>query len=469
MESPTRILLADDQADVVEALRLLLKTAGHQVVVATSPAGILAAAEAQELDVVLMDLNYARDTTSGREGLDVLAKLQALDTTLPVVVMTAWGSVEGAVEAMRRGARDYIQKPWDNHRLLQTLRTQVELGQALRRGRRLESETSRQRRKELPDLVAESRAMQSVLRLMERVAPSDAHVLITGEHGTGKEVVARWLHAASGRAGRPFVAVNAGGVSEGVFESELFGHVRGAFTDARADRAGCFELAEGGTLFLDELANMPLSQQAKLLRVLQTGEYHPVGSSRVRRADVRFLAATNVDVGKEVAAGRFREDLLYRVNTVEIHLPPLRERREDIPSLIAHFARRLGARYGQGTPTFSPAAMQALLEHTWPGNVRELEHVVERALLLAPAAGNAGSGAARWEIGPEELALRPGRSEPGGASRFEDMTLEEVERHLIQRALARVGGQVSDAARALGLSRSALYRRLQYYGLKGGE
>ena len=371
--------------------------------------------------------------------------------------MTAWGSVEGAVEAMRRGARDYVQKPWDNQRLLQTLRVQVELGQALRKSRRLESETSRLRARDLPELVADSRVMQPVLRLMERIAPSDAHVLITGEHGTGKEVVARWLHAASRRVGRPFVAVNAGGVSEGVFESELFGHVRGAFTDAKADRAGCFELAEGGTLFLDEIANMPISQQAKLLRVLQTGEYHPVGSSRVRRADVRFLAATNVDVAKEVAEGRFREDLLYRLNTVEIHLPPLRERREDIPRLAAHFAQRLQARHGQPARSFSADAMRALLEHPWPGNVRELEHVVERALLLAQGP----------LVEPEDLALRG----PGGQgdARFEQMTLEEVERHLIQRALARTSGQVSEAAKALGLSRSALYRRLQHHGLKGSE
>jgi DNA-binding NtrC family response regulator len=453
----TRVLLADDQPDVLEALRLLLKSAGHEVVTASSPAGVLAAVDGQELDAVLMDLNYARDTTSGREGLDLLSRLQALDATLPVVVMTAWGSVEGAVEAMRRGARDYIQKPWDNQRLLQTLRTQIELGQALRRTRRLEDETSRLRSRDLPQLVAESRAMQPVLRLMERIAPSDAGVLITGEHGTGKEVVARWLHAASRRSSRPFVAVNAGGVSEGVFESELFGHVRGAFTDAKADRAGCFELAEGGTLFLDEIANMPVSQQAKLLRVLQTGEYHPVGSSRVRRADVRFLAATNVDVRKEVAEGRFREDLLYRVNTVELHLPPLRERREDIPLLASHFARRLAARHGQPAPRFSPDAMQAMLDHPWPGNVRELEHVVERALLLLRGP----------EVEVEDLALVGGRS--SGEARLEQMTLDEVERHLIQRALARSGGQVSEAARALGLSRSALYRRLQQHGLKGGE
>jgi DNA-binding NtrC family response regulator len=457
MTAPARLLVADDQLDIVEALLLLLKHAGFQVLTATSPAGVLAAIEGQDFDAVLMDLNYARDTTSGKEGLDLLGRLQALDATLPVVVMTAWGTVEGAVEAMRRGARDYIQKPWDNQRLLQTLRTQIELGAALRRSRRLEGETSRQRSSALPELIAEARAMQPVLRLMERAAPSDACVLITGEHGTGKEVVARWLHAASKRAARPFVAVNAGGVSEGVFESELFGHVKGAFTDARADRAGCFELAEGGTLFLDEIANMPMGQQAKLLRVLQTGEYHPVGSSRVRRADVRFLAATNVDVGKEVANGRFREDLLYRLNTVEVHLPPLRERREDIPLLAAFFARRLSARYGQSAPSFSPEAMRALLEHPWPGNVRELEHVVERALLLAQGPS----------VQVEDLALRAARGE--GENRLEQMTLDEVERHLIQKALARCDGQVSEAAKGLGLSRSALYRRLQHHGLKGNE
>jgi DNA-binding NtrC family response regulator len=454
---PTRVLIADDQPDVLEALRLLLKHAGLEVVTATSPAGVLSAFESQELDAILMDLNYTRDTTSGREGLDLLARLVAADGALPVIVMTAWSSVEGAVEAMQRGARDYVQKPRDNQRLISTVRTQIDLGRALRESRRLESETSRSRARDLPELVAESASMQPVLRLMERVAASDAHVLISGEHGTGKEVVARWLHAASTRAGRPFIAVNAGGVSDGVFESELFGHVKGAFTDARTDRAGCFELAEGGTLFLDEIANMPLNQQAKLLRVLQAGEYHPVGSSRVRRADVRFLAATNADVRKEVAAGRFREDLLYRVNTVEIHLPPLRDRREDILPLAKHFTARLCARHGKQPPAFSARAARALLEHAWPGNVRELEHVVERALLLARGES----------VEPEDLALDPRRAD--GAAHFEQMTLEEVERHLIQRALARSNGQVSDAAKSLGLSRSSFYRRLQHFGIKGSE
>ena len=439
---------------MLEALRLLLKHAGIEAVTASSPAAALRAFESEELDVVLMDLNYTRDTTSGHEGMDLLARLVAADPTLPVIVMTAWGSVEGAVEAMRRGARDYVQKPWDNQRLLSTLRTQIELGRALRGSRRLELESSRQRDRALPELVADCAAMQPVLRLMERVAPSDAHVLITGEHGTGKEVVARWLHAASKRAARPFVAVNAGGVSDGVFDSELFGHVKGAFTDAKADRAGCFELAEGGTLFLDEIGNMPLNQQAKLLRVLQTGEYHLLGSSRTRHADVRLLVATNLDIRKEVAEGRFREDLLYRVNTVEIHLPPLRDRRQDILQLARAFLARLSAKKGTIVRPLSARAERALIEHPWPGNVRELEHVVERALLLARDES----------IEPEDLLL--GSPHGNGLPQLEQMTLEQVERHLIQRALVRSNGQVSDAAKALGLSRSALYRRLQHFGIK---
>jgi DNA-binding NtrC family response regulator len=390
--------------------------------------------------------------------MDLLSALQRNDPTLPVVVMTAWSSVDGAVEAMRRGARDYVAKPWDNARLVATLRTQVELARALRQGRRLADETSRQRAHQLPSLIAESPRMREVMRLMERVAPSDANVLITGQHGTGKEVAARWLHAASKRADRPFVAVNAGGLAEGVFESELFGHVRGAFTDARTDRTGCIELADGGTLFLDEIANMPMGQQAKLLRVLQTGEFHPVGSSRVRRADVRVLSATNVDVQSEVAQGRFREDLLYRLNTVEIRLPPLRERREDLPLLVAHFLERHASRYGRRV-TLGADAMTALLEHPWPGNVRELEHVVERALLLS--AGDTVRAA--------DLLLGSGGAARSGGDggRLDQLTLDEAERYLIQRALDRYGGNVSDAARALGLSRSAFYRRLAHHGLKG--
>jgi DNA-binding NtrC family response regulator len=447
-----RILIADDQPDVLEALRLLLKGEGYVTVTAHVPEGIMALLEREDFDAVLMDLNYTRDTTSGREGMDLLNRIRSLDSTLPVVVMTAWGSVEKAVEAMQRGARGFVEKPWDNARLLATMKTQLELGRALRRGQRLESENRLLRKEGLPDLVAESPAMRPVVELMERVGPSDANVLITGEHGTGKEVVAGWLHAASARAQRALVTVNAGGLSDGVFESELFGHVKGAFTDAKADRVGRFELADGGTLFLDEIANVPLNQQAKLLRVLQTGELERVGSSRTRKVDARILAATNADLRAEVAGGRFREDLLFRINTIEIRLPPLRDRREDVAALAGLFLRRYAVRYRKPVKDFDPGSMRALTEYPWPGNIRELDHAIERAVLLA-----------RGEtITPSDLALQP---VGGVAARLDEMSLEEVERVLIQKALARHGGNVTLAANALGLSRSALYRRLQRHGL----
>jgi DNA-binding NtrC family response regulator len=448
----SRLLVADDDRDVLEALRLLLKSEGYEVEVVTSPAGVATAAAARDFDALLMDMNYTRDTTGGTEGLDLLTRLQQLDATLPVVVMTAWGSIEGAVEALRLGARDYIEKPFNNTRLLHVLSTQVELGRALRRSQRLESENLALRRDGAPQLLAESAAMQPILRLMERIGPSDANALVTGEHGTGKEVVAAWLHAASPRAARPMVTVNLGGLSEGVFESELFGHTKGAFTDAKADRVGRFELADGGTLFLDEIANLSMAQQAKLLRVLQEGEFERVGSSRSRRVDVRIIAATNADVRAEVAAGRFREDLFFRLNTVEIHLPPLRERRDDIPLLAGHFLKQFAARYRRPVTGFSPDGMRALLAYSWPGNVRELAHAVERATLLAEGAA----------VTAADLSFR---AVTDAAPKLDEMSLEEVERALITKALARHDGNVSLAAQALGLSRSALYRRLQRHGL----
>ncbi len=447
-----RVLIADDQPDVREALRLLLKGEGYDTASASSPAAVLTALEAREFDAVLIDLNYTRDTTSGQEGLDLLSRIHSIDSTLPVVVMTAWGSVQIAVEAMRRGARDFVQKPWDNARLIAILRTQIELQRALRESRRLEAENRVLRAEGGPTLIAEAPSMRPVVELISRIGPSDANVLITGEHGAGKEVVARALHVLSPRNGRNMVTVNAGGLSEGLFESELFGHVKGAFTDAKSDRVGRFELADGGTLFLDEIANVPLNLQAKLLRVLETRELERVGSSKTIRVDVRVLSATNADLRTEVSAGRFREDLLFRINTIEIHIPPLRERREDVLLLAMHFLHRYAQRYRKDVRGFDEAARQALLEHPWPGNVRELDHTVERAVLLAQ----------EDPVRSSHLGLRPAR-ETG--PKLEELSLEEVERVLIQKALSRYGGNVSQAALALGLSRSGLYRRLQKYGL----
>jgi len=446
-----RILLADDQPDVGEALRLLFKTEGWRTEVVSSPQAAVDALMRTEFDLLVADLNYTRDTTSGQEGLDLLARVPSVDPTLPVVVMTAWATVELAVEAMRRGARDFIQKPWDNARVLAIVRNQIALRRALREGERLAAATTA-RQGRGPVLVGQSPAMRPVLELIERVGPSDATVLITGENGTGKGVVASALHAAGPRSLRPFIPVNMGGLSETLFESELFGHVRGAFTDAKTDRVGRFEMAEGGTLFLDEIANVPSGQQAKLLRVLESRTYERVGSSRTQQADVRLIAATNADLAAEVSAGRFRQDLLFRLNTIEIRLPPLRERREDIEPLAHFFLQQQRVRYRKDITGIEPAAVTALLAHTWPGNLRELSHAIERGVLL-------GNGPM---IRAADLGLGVARE---GAPRLEDMSLEEVERFLIRQTLARCGGNAMKAAEALGLSRSAFYRRLEKYGL----
>ena len=449
--TPPRILIADDQSDIIEALRLLLKGEGYQIEAAKSPAAAIKAVEARDYAMVLMDLNYARDTTSGQEGLELLARLQSLDATLPVVVMTACASVDLADEAMRRGARDFVTKPWDNPRLLAIVRNQIALGSAVRSYRRLEQEIQLLRGKGAPAIIATSGAMRPVLDIIARVGPSDANVLITGENGTGKGLVAQALHAVSARGSRPLISVNIGGLPEGVFESELFGHVKGAFTDAKTDRAGRFELADGGTLFLDEIGNLPMSQQAKMLRTVETGEFERVGSSRTYRGSVRLISATNADLAAEVAAGRFRQDLLFRLNTIQLHLPPLGERREDIELLARHFLRQHIERYHKGITGFDETALQAMRAHAWPGNVRELDHAVERAVLMAQGK----------VIRAADLALGAGQSGP----RLEDMSLEEVETLLIRKTLARCDGNARRAADELGLSRSAFYRRLEKYKL----
>lgn len=457
-ESPCKLLVADDQPQILEALRLLLKPEGYKLELVRSPALLLEALAHDTFDGVLVDMNYSRDTTSGQEGLELIARIREIDPQLPIVVMTAWGNIDLAVEAMRRGAGDFVQKPWENARLLSVLRTQMELHRSQKRAQWLEAENRILRAPGAPDFIASAASMRPVVETMSRVGPSDANVLITGEHGTGKEVIAQLLHRLSSRAPRTLVAVNTGALPEGTFESELFGHVKGAFTDARTDRIGRFELANGGTLFLDEIANIPIRQQAKLLRVLETGELERVGSSRTQSVDVRILSATNANLHAECAEGRFREDLLFRLNTVEICLPPLRDRREDIPALAAHFLSRHANRYRRAIAGIETSALQVMMQYNWPGNVRELDHTIERAVLMARGE--------RIDIG--DLALHPqrsGQSPPTGGQSLDDMSLETVEAILIRKALARTGGNVSQAADALGLSRGALYRRIEKYGL----
>ena len=455
--SAAKILIADDQRDVLAALRLLLKSEHLQCTTVDSPAAAIQAAAQNRFDVALIDLNYSRDTTSGDEGIELVAALQKQAPELPVVVMTAWGSVDVAVRAMRAGAVDFIEKPWENQRVINVLRAQIKLVETARRQTRLSAENSLLRG---PDqaFIAQAESMRPVLTLIERVAPTDANVLILGENGTGKGVIARRIHALSGRAAQSLIKVNMGAISEHVFESEMFGHVKGAFTDAKADRIGRFELADGGSLFLDEIANIPATQQPKLLRVLEDGEFERLGSSRTLKADVRLISATNADLAAEVGAGRFRKDLLYRLNTVEIRLPPLRERGADLVPMAEDFLRRFAARYGRGAMRLAPSAQRALGAYSWPGNVRELSHVIERAVLMTGA-----DEIGELDIGVERSALASGLPDPAEAGA--EPTLEQAELALIRRAMALNGGNVQRAAEALGLSRGALYRRLDKYDL----
>lgn len=448
------VLVADDEPDVRETLRLLLKSAGMAMVGVADPAAALEAAGKREFASALIDFNYARGTTSGEEGLELLAGLRRLAPDVPVVAMTAWGNVPLAVEAMRSGAADFIEKPWDNARLITVMRAQIALSEGTRRERRLEAENALLRNATEDEFVAESPAMRKMLSVLHRVAANDANVLVLGESGTGKGMVAQYLHAHSARSARSLVKINMGAVADSVFESEMFGHVRGAFTDAKSDRIGRFELADGGTLFLDEVGNVPPSQQPKLLRVLEDGEFERLGSSRTQTVDVRLISATNADLESEVGAGRFRKDLLYRINTLEVRVPALHERAEDIVPLARTFLARAVQHYQRDALRLSAAAERALAAWRWPGNVRELQHLMERVALLAEQS----------EVDTDALAL--GARTPPVQS-LDSLTLDAAEALLVQRALERHGGNLQRAASELGISRQALYRRLEKYNLQG--
>ncbi|WP_225737453.1 sigma-54-dependent transcriptional regulator [Dyella acidiphila] len=452
-ESIPTVLVADDQADVREALRLLLKSEGVACVGAASPAQALEAVGRRDFTCALIDGNYSRDTTSGEEGLDLLESLRRQAPDMPVVMMTAWGNVPLAVQAMRRGAADFIEKPWDNARLMSVLRAQIALSDSTRRQRRLEAENALLRDSSSSELIAESAAMRRVVAMVERIAPSDANVLVLGENGTGKGVIAQYLHQRSARAAQALVKVNMGGIAESVFESEMFGHVRGAYTDAKSERIGRFELADGGTLFLDEVGNVPASQQPKLLRVLEDGEFERLGSSHTQHVNVRLVSATNADLQGEVAAGRFRRDLLYRLNTFEVSLPPLRERTEDILPLARSFLAHSAQRYGRASLRLAASAERALQGWHWPGNVRELQHLMERAALLA-------------EHDQVTAAALSFGAAPEAAQTLDQMTLDQAEAWLVKRALDRCDGNLQHAADALGITRQSLYRRMAKHALR---
>ncbi len=449
-----RILIADDNKDVLQAIRLALKSEGYQADCVTSPADALKRIEQNEYATAIIDLNYHLDTTSGQEGIKLLGKIRELEPDLPIVVMTAWATIDVAVDCMQKGANDFLQKPWDDERLLAIVRSQLRLNEAQHQSHLLREENRTLRKNKTTGFIAQSRAMHPVIDLVESVADSDAAILITGENGTGKGVIANLIHQHSGRTDSPFISVNMGGIPDGVFESELFGHVKGAFTDAKENRIGRFELAAGGTLFLDEVANMPLAQQQKLLRALETREFERVGSSRTQKFNARLVVATNANLQAEVDQGRFRMDLLYRLNTITIHLPPLRERVEDIEPLATSLLSKYTAKYRKTGLSLSKQALDAMLSYEWPGNIRELDHSLERAVLTCRAE----------QIGETELGLRRTTASPAN-SNLDDMSLEEVEAYLIKRALSRCGGKANDAANELGLSRSAFYRRMQRHGL----
>jgi len=437
-----KVLVADDDLGILLALELLLRQEGIDVVCASTPEEAWAVACADAFDLFLLDLNYTKDTTSGAEGFSLLSRLHGEYARKPIVVMTAWASIDGAVEAMRRGASDYLPKPWDNAHLIELVR-------------RFDP-TRASAPDDFDSLAEKSPAMRQVLSTIDHVAFSDLPVLITGEHGTGKEMIARRIHAKSARPGA-FVAVNAGAFPDGMLESELFGHVRGAFTDAKADRRGAFAEAESGTLFLDEVANMPLMQQAKLLRVLQDGQFRPLGAQAAVRSTARVVSATNVDVDEASRNGGFRADLLYRLNAIHIRLPPLRERREQIPALAARFVRTTALRHGLRTPELDAGVIDALSAHDWPGNVRELEHTMQRAVLLSASTGR---------ITPELLSLPSTTSSSSARPPVPAGTIKDAERALITDALERHPGDRAAAARSVGLSRSAFYRRIQQLGIK---
>lgn len=464
-----QILIADDNADVISALSYLLETEGYGVSAASTPAAVLHAIRKTAFNVLLMDLNYSRDTTSGKEGLDLLHQVLQLDEHLPVVVMTAWGSIETAVEAMKKGARDFIRKPWDNEHVLAVVNNQIQRQQAENRNRRLAEEVHLLKDaadSESGALVSKAPVMRTLLDQLQSVAESSATILLTGENGTGKSMLARYVHKCSPRVAQPFVSVNMGSIAESLFESEMFGHVKGAFTDARENRIGRFELADTGTLFLDEIGNTPYSQQAKLLRVLEEHQFEKVGSSRTQTTDCRLIAATNADLHSAIGAGSFRRDLLYRINTITLHVPALRERPEDILPLAEHFLAVHMQKYARKGLCLGRDAQQALLGYAWPGNVRELSHLIERAVILGRQS----------EIAVEALGLpaREGTGQDaagqhGAWSLLMNESLDEIEKYIITTRLQTGTGNWEDLALSLGLSKSAFYRRLIKYGLKNAE
>jgi len=451
------ILIIDDDAGILSALKMLLKSEGFSTVIAESPEQGLAALSRQDFHLVLMDLNYSQDTTSGEEGLRLISSIRKLDELVPVVVMTGWGTIEVAVNTMQNGANDFIQKPWENDRLLAIISNQIKLANSQKESQKL-SQQNQLLREEVSDnseIVAESAEIKRVLGVLNQVAKSDVNVLLTGENGTGKSMFARYIHAQSTRSNSSQISVNMGAVTETLFESEMFGHVKGAFTDAKSTRIGRFELADDGTLFLDEIANTPYSQQGKLLRVLEDSQFEKVGSSKTQTVDIRLITATNADLKLAVADGDFRKDLLYRINTIEIEIPPLRQRVDDILPLANAFLRNVAKKYSQPVLRIEKPAISALKSYTWPGNVRELGHVMERAQILCQS-----DSINLADLGLSQTVVN--ELETSNCQSADDLrTIDIIEADIIEKRMTYFNGNALKSAESLGLSRSAFYRRLE--------
>ena len=462
----TYILVSDDDPGILSALEFILEPEGYNVSCARSPSEAVSKLKTEDLALALVDLNYTKDTTSGAEGMDLIAAIRAHDDYLPIVVMSGWGSVDSAVRAMKAGANDYIQKPWENERLLSIIQNQLELASSRRHSVNLQQKSRMLQQQLLTpkcgSLICESKAMQNTMDTIMRVAVTDANILLSGENGTGKSLMAGIVHSHSMRADDEFISVNMGAVPESLFESEMFGHVKGAFTDAKSARIGRFELASGGTLFLDEIGNTPYSQQMKLLRVLEERKFEKVGSSKTQVADIRLICASNSSLDEAVESGQFRKDLLFRINTVEIAIPALRDRKEDILPLAEGFLEQAAKKNSLSLKGFDEGAQKQLHEYNWPGNVRELSHVVERAAILSR-----GDSISREDLGlfnsQEQWRSKCGQSEQtkGLSQLLNESSLEQIESLVLDQRLKQFDGSVVEAAKSLGLSRSAFYRRLQ--------
>jgi len=461
-----KILIADDDFNIIASLKYMLSEENFDILAMTTPEAVLENLKRESVDLVLIDMNFQQDTTSGSEGLQLVAAIQQLDDTLPIIVMTGWATIDIAVDAMRAGAKDFIQKPWNNERMLSAINTQLKLVSIDKKCKRLNQENKLLRAQALPEssgIIAQSPAMKSLLSSLEELAKSDMSILLTGDNGSGKSMLAAYVHQCSARADNSFVPVNMGAIPESLFESEMFGHMKGAFTDAKENRIGRFEMAEQGTLFLDELANIPLAQQAKLLRVLEERKFEVVGSSKSLNADVRIISATNCDLPKAINEQAFRQDLYYRLNTIELRVPSLRDRIEDIEPLSNHFLQKFAAKYNLIAPELSGEAVDKLKQYSWPGNIRELSHLMEKLLFTCK----------KTMISSRDLLLENILSTTNAeefnmtesSTQNASLSLDEIEKLALINRLKYHRGNATETAKSLGLSRSGFYRRMSKYGL----